>query len=154
MLGPRRLGGVVLLLAAGAATMPGCRAGAGGNRAEQRRDCGGLRVECKTWLRDDTSAPPEVWPHAYVSVSSLNSNLSLKRQADSLGVIMFECLPPGVYKVRLDQLRDPPSDLAFACDTFVVSKRDTTRAKITLYRVEGMTPEGFKSTWGTWKQKP
>ena len=145
MLSPRLLGGILLLLAFGVAPLLGCRAGLA-------RECGGLRVECRRYYITDYDTKPEVWPQAYVSVSSLTSELRLKGQPDSLGVVMFECLPPGAYRVRLDQLPDPvPEYDAFACDTFVVGKRDTTRATITLFFDYFLTPEGPKGSWGTWK---
>ena len=145
MLSPRLLGGMVLLLAFGVAPLSGCRAGLA-------RDCGALRVECRRYYITDYYTKPEVWPQAYVSVASLTSELRLKGRPDSLGLVMFRCLPPGAYRVRLAQDPDPvPEYAAFACDTFVVGKRDTTRATITLFFADFMTPDGPKGDWGTWK---
>jgi hypothetical protein len=115
------------------------------------KSCGTLIVACQTHLVTDYTTRPEPWAHAYVSVSSLDSKLSRRVQADSLGLVTFKRLPAGTYSVRIDYRANPLPDEPFARDTLVVHRQDTTRVTLGLEEVDLMTPEGPYGEVRRWK---
>jgi len=136
------------ILLAGFLIVPelGCTTSSGAGK-----NCGTLIVACQTHLVTDYTTRPEPWAHAYVSVSSLNSKLSQRVQADSLGVVTFKCLPAGAYSVRIDYRAKPLPDEYFARDTLVVQRQDTTRVILGLEEVDLMGPEGPDGEVRRWK---